>query len=142
MKKIIFILFSFYLLFSADNSLFACDKTSLTLKSLVNNSNGTYTFNFFICIETKPDMTYGNHTELVFSFPASGAKILGLTPGSVGFENGVTWSISGLNTTSAKYSGAALNFTPSGSSKAQQCFDFSVTVDKDPNLNFNWTKPL
>ena len=142
MKKIIFILFSFYLLFSAYNSLFACDKTSLTIKSLVNNSNGTYTFNFAICIETRADGTYGDHKELVFSFPASGAKIVNLTPGSVGFQNGVTWSISGLNTTSAKYSGAALNFVPSGASKPQQCFDFSVTVDKDPNLNFNWTKPL
>jgi len=143
MKKIIFILFSFFLLFSTNNNLFACDKTNLDVISLVKNSNGTYTYNFFICIETKDDMTYGSHKELVFSFPASGAKILGLTPGSVSFENGITWSVSGLSTTTAKYSGARLDFVPSSPSTVkhptnpkanQQCFNFSVTIDKDPNI--------
>jgi len=143
-------LFLFFVYYSSFSLFFACDRTNLDVISLIQNPNGTYTYNFFICIETRPDFIYGDHTELIFSFPASGAKILGLTPGSIGFENGINWTISGLNTTSAKYSGAALNFVPSTSvvkhptnpKFLQQCFNFSVTIDKDPNLGFNYTKPL
>jgi hypothetical protein len=135
-------LFLFFVYSSSFSLFFACDKTNLDVISLIQNPNGTYTYNFFICIETIPDMLYGDHTELIFSFPASGAKILGLTPGSIGFENGINWTISGLNTTSTKYVGAALNFVPSSSVVRhptnpkfnQQCFNFSVTIDRNPNI--------
>ena len=146
MKKLIFILFSFHMFVASYNLCLACDRSSLEVVSLVANSDGTYTYNFFICVETKADWMIGNQTQISFTFPASGAKILGLSPsGSISFLNGTAWSISGLSTTTAMYSGAALDFDvpvnspvthPTNSKRDSQCFKFSVILDKNPNIGF------
>ncbi len=126
MRKL-FIL-SFFILFSLSYSK-ACDNAELNLNSLVDNCDGTFTYNMEVCFETR-DGTAGDADHLLLSFPQSGANINSVTPSTFVFDDGTIWNnVTGMGTGVVNISGPPINFISPGD---QNCFTIDVVLDANP----------
>ncbi len=132
MKKQFIILSIF--LFGFISYSFACDNAELNLNSLIDNCDGSFTYNMEVCFETR-DGTAGDADHLLLSFPQSGANITSVTPSTFVFDDGTVWNmVTGMGTGVVNISGPAINFI---SPDDQNCFTIDVVLDADPGTTGN-----
>jgi gliding motility-associated-like protein len=128
-KKYVFSFFTLLLFICFNTSSYACDKTSTTVNSVVNNGNGTYTVTFTSCME--PGDATGCTSSLKIQFNAA-AKILSTNKNTLTYLNGTVHTAGAItgNSNILTWSGASLCSTAAPSKN--ECFTISVVVNSNP----------
>jgi gliding motility-associated-like protein len=119
----------FVLLFTFSTAYFACDKTSTTVNSVVNNGNGTYTVTLTACME--PADATGCSASLMIQFNA-GTKILSVNKPTLTYLNGTVHTAAAItgNSNTLTWSGSSVCTTTNASKN--ECFTISVVVNSNP----------
>ncbi len=128
-KKYVFSLLLLLFLICFNTTSYACDKTSTTVNSVVNNGNGTYTVTFTSCME--PGDATGCTASLMIQFNA-GTKILSTNKNTLTYLNGIVHTAGAITGNSNTLTWSGTSFCSTAAPSKNECFTISVVVNSNP----------